>query len=126
MDDLVEKLTAGVPAIGLHEDNCTEMFDVEDANETMHEAADRITALEAELKTVLDREAATIARYDSKLDALEAENARLAADKAGLMGLLREARVKLVDAQGSYATGNYACNLLTRITAALGQHGGVK
>ena len=37
------------------------------------EAADRITALEAQLQIVLDRESATTARYDAKLDALEAQ-----------------------------------------------------
>ena len=39
----------------------------------------RITALEAQLQTVLDRESATTARYDAKLDALEAQVA--AADR---------------------------------------------
>ena len=33
----------------------------------------RIEELECQLKTVLDREAATIARYDAKLDAADAE-----------------------------------------------------
>lgn len=40
------------------------------------EAGTRLATLEAELKTVMDREAATIARYDAKLDALEAELAK--------------------------------------------------
>ena len=40
---------------------------------TMRDAADRITALEAQLQIVLDRESATTARYDAKLDALEAQ-----------------------------------------------------
>lgn len=39
-------------------------------------AADRIEQLEAEVKTALHREAETTARYDAKIDALEAEIAR--------------------------------------------------
>lgn len=41
------------------------------------EAADALETAEAQLKMVLDREAATTARYDAKLDAAEAEVARL-------------------------------------------------
>jgi hypothetical protein len=40
-------------------------------------AADRIEALEAEVKTALHREAETTARYDAKIDALEAEIEKL-------------------------------------------------
>ena len=39
-------------------------------------AADRIEALTEQLKTVLDREAATTARYDAKTDELEAKLAK--------------------------------------------------
>lgn len=56
LDDLVEQLKAGVPEVGLHEDNNTELFDVEAANETMAEAAATITALRqrvAELEEAL-------------------------------------------------------------------------
>ena len=38
----------------------------------LREMAERLAQLEAELKTVLDREAATIARHDAKCDQLEA------------------------------------------------------
>jgi hypothetical protein len=38
---------------------------------------DRIVALEAKLKTVCQRESETIARYDARIEALEAEIARL-------------------------------------------------
>jgi formiminotetrahydrofolate cyclodeaminase len=40
-------------------------------------AADEIVRLRAEVLTVLEREAATTARHDAKLDALAAENDRL-------------------------------------------------
>ena len=48
--ELVERLCNGVPAFGMHEDNSTELFDIEDANETMREAADTIEALQAEIE----------------------------------------------------------------------------
>ncbi len=38
-----------------------------------HKAADRIEQLERDLKTVLDREAATYERHDAKVEALERE-----------------------------------------------------
>jgi hypothetical protein len=37
--DLLEQLDRGVPALGLHEDNSTELFDIDAANDTMAEAA---------------------------------------------------------------------------------------
>ena len=46
--ELKERLEAGVIMEGLHDDNNTELFDVEDANETMFEAATTLTALQAE------------------------------------------------------------------------------
>ena len=59
-------------------------------------------------------------------DAVEAQRAEaatqlqaLAARVKVLEGLLREADVKLTDVQGAYATGQYAANLLARISAAL-------
>jgi hypothetical protein len=52
------------------DNNCkADVFDVA-------EAADRIEALTEQLKTVLDREAATTARYDAKTDELEAKLAK--------------------------------------------------
>jgi hypothetical protein len=47
--DLVTRLQGGVPCIGLHDDNSTELFAIEAADETMHEAAARIKALQAAL-----------------------------------------------------------------------------
>ena len=46
--NLLERLRDGVRARGMHDDNCTELFDVQEANDTMHEAANRLAALEAE------------------------------------------------------------------------------
>ena len=43
---------------------------------TVLEAADRIEELERQLKTVLDREAATYARHDAKMEAIEARLAK--------------------------------------------------
>jgi hypothetical protein len=53
----------------------------------MKGAADRIEALTEQLKTVLDREAATTARYDAKTDELEAKLAKALAglDKAAAL-----------------------------------------
>lgn len=45
--------------------------------ETIVDLADRIEQLEAEVKTALHREAETTARYDAKIDALEAEIEKL-------------------------------------------------
>ena len=39
--------------------------------------ADRIEALQAQLKTVCQRESETTARYDARIETLEADNARL-------------------------------------------------
>lgn len=47
MSDIVQTLRMGVPEVGLAEDNCTELFDIDAANEVMAEAADHIAALEA-------------------------------------------------------------------------------
>jgi 5'-deoxynucleotidase YfbR-like HD superfamily hydrolase len=41
------------------------------------QAADRIDELEAQLKTVLDRETAAIARYDAKMEAAEDKLAKV-------------------------------------------------
>ena len=49
MDDLVERLRQGVLPCGLHGDNETELFDIEDANERMAEAADTLAAKDAEI-----------------------------------------------------------------------------
>jgi hypothetical protein len=55
---------------------------------TRTEAADRIEQLERDLKTVLDREAATYARHDAKIEKLEREailDAKLLADTQALL-----------------------------------------
>ena len=44
VDELIERLRAGVVQCGLHEDNNTELFDIEDANEAMFEAAQALAA----------------------------------------------------------------------------------
>jgi len=59
----------------------------------------RIAALEADLKTVLDREAATIARHDAKVDALEAEVVRLQSRSDVLEDLLETARIQVEQAR---------------------------
>ena len=50
MDDLIERLEAGVTAIGLHDDNETELYDIADADEAMFEAAAELRTLRAELE----------------------------------------------------------------------------
>jgi chromosome segregation ATPase len=66
------------------------------------DTADRIEALTEQLKTVLNREAATTARYDAKTDELEAKlaeclerNALLEARLGKAVELLKEARQDL-------------------------------
>ena len=46
---LCERLEDGVHAVGIHDDNQTELFDIDGANETMHEAAAALTSLSAQL-----------------------------------------------------------------------------
>lgn len=43
--ELIERLERGVINIGLHDDNSTELFDIEEANDTMADAAVAIRAL---------------------------------------------------------------------------------
>lgn len=45
---LIESLKEGVPVIGLHSDNETELYDIEAADETMFEAAAALEELQAE------------------------------------------------------------------------------
>jgi hypothetical protein len=47
-----------------------------EASTARHQAADRIDELEVSLQAVLNREAATTARYDAKTDELEAKLAK--------------------------------------------------
>jgi hypothetical protein len=49
-EDLIEALTDGVKACGLHEDNDTELFLIEDANDTMADAATALRAAFARAK----------------------------------------------------------------------------
>jgi hypothetical protein len=74
-DDLVKRLRVGdyYPDgdIGYHEISPGKV------DALCEQAADRIEALTAELKTVLDREADTHRRHDAKIETLEAENERL-------------------------------------------------
>lgn len=44
-DDLLERLARGVPMSGLHEDNETELFEIDDANDTMAEASHHIETI---------------------------------------------------------------------------------
>ena len=55
--ELIERLLEGVTALGLHEDNCVELFVVTDADEVMHEAAEALTTAQAEIAAL--REALT-------------------------------------------------------------------
>jgi len=54
----------------------TVSFGVLNAETLILKLADRIEELEGQLKNVLDREAATFARYDAKLDAADAKLAK--------------------------------------------------
>lgn len=63
MSELIDKLKDGVPLVGLHEDNNTEMFDVEEASDTMSEAADEI----ARLKAVIEADRSEVAEATQEL-----------------------------------------------------------
>jgi hypothetical protein len=70
----------------------------DDIHEPLTEAADRIEGLEAQLKTVLDREAETHRRHDAKIEAQAKEIERL-----------RKAGQKLND----YACHDDDCQIVT-------------
>lgn len=48
--EVLEALLGGVTECGMHEDNSTELFDIDGANETMSEAADLIQSQQAEIE----------------------------------------------------------------------------
>jgi hypothetical protein len=75
------------------------------------EAADRIDELEVSLQAVLNREAATTARYDAKTDELEAKLAECLERNALLEARLGKAVDAAVDAGASLAA---AISLLER------------
>ena len=64
-DDLLERLDRGVLHCGLHDDNETELFEVDDANDTMAEAKAEIEKLREALEAVWKE--ATTMRTASKL-----------------------------------------------------------
>lgn len=75
-DALRKAIMGDDPAPGLSNGCFVEM--ASDLELARQGALARATAAEAQLKTVLEREAATTARYDAKLDATEARAERLA------------------------------------------------
>lgn len=48
--ELIEALRDGVPRCGMHDDNTTELFDIEDANDAMYRAAEALTSAQAEIE----------------------------------------------------------------------------
>lgn len=54
MDDLIKRLEAGVREVGLHDDNSTELFDIEEANDAMFDAKVKIEAQAAEIARLQD------------------------------------------------------------------------
>jgi len=69
-----------------------------EASTARHQAADRIDELEVSLQAVLNREAATTARYDAKTDELEAKLAK------AVEGLLL-ARVHVANNEQGWSVG---------------------
>lgn len=82
--ELLARLYDGVPVIGMHEDNSTELFDVGGADETMHEAAALIEALiarEAVLREALEEIIMLLRATDRlKADGFADQAARLASE----------------------------------------------
>lgn len=58
-DDLKERLRKGIVSESLHEDNETELFDVDAADELCEDALERIEKLEAALVEIFDHECRT-------------------------------------------------------------------
>lgn len=67
IDELIEALRAGVPSCGLHEDNNTELFSIDDADETMAEAADTISRLREALEKIAKSQ---VQEYDEDEDCM--------------------------------------------------------
>lgn len=57
---LADALFAGVPTCGMHEDNSTELFDIDGANETMADAAHLIRSQRDELAALRSRPASDV------------------------------------------------------------------
>tara|TARA_R110000868_G_scaffold42850_5_gene144542 strand:- start:187 stop:687 length:501 start_codon:yes stop_codon:yes gene_type:complete len=81
LDDLQQELRSGVISCGMHDDNSTELFDVEGAGDTMFVAADAITALRQQLAAVqADRTECCLQSLASMGQASEAYAAQLQAE----------------------------------------------
>ncbi len=72
--ETVARLREGVLSCGMHEDNSTELFLIDDANDEMWTAADLLQSLAAEnaaLKAEAEAAAARLAEVEAERDALE-------------------------------------------------------
>ncbi|QEN86011.1 hypothetical protein FZC33_07305 [Labrys sp. KNU-23] len=92
-DDLIERLELGVSSCGMHDDNETELFDIDDANNTMIEAARTLRAKEAEIARCHAR---LEIDYEYNVDLTKNEVARVAAPMENR--LLREDGITRRDA----------------------------
>ncbi|MDT3378504.1 hypothetical protein RNI52_14330 [Labrys neptuniae] len=92
-DDLIERLELGVPSCGMHDDNETELFDIDDANNTMIEAAHALRAQDAEIARCHAR---LEIDYEYNVDVTKHEFARVAAPMENR--LLREDGIARRDA----------------------------
>lgn len=124
--ELIERLRKGVTALGLGEDNCTELFDITDADEVMHEAAEalaatataqaEVAALKATIHQLGENAAKAAREYADEVARLRealADIDRLARDRIkdgdelgprcwliGLVDIEREARTALASEPG--------------------------
>lgn len=83
MGDLVERLRRGVPVEGLHEDNETELFDVDAANETMIDAKDEIELLNARIELIEGNNRLLREADEAKVKHIEAQEAEIARLRGG-------------------------------------------
>ena len=76
---MVADMKDGVHSMGMHEDNSTELFDIEGANDLMFEGGAMLEALAAENATLRASEAAAVARVAELTEASSSYQAALKA-----------------------------------------------
>jgi hypothetical protein len=83
--ELIEALRDGVPRCGLHDDNTTELFDIEDANDAMYRAAEALTSAQSEIERLAKERDALREALDSarNLPITDAELVRMNNSAAG-------------------------------------------
>lgn len=118
---MIERLAEGVAEVGLADDNCTELYDVESANEAMFEAAAMLREVAAERDALaamakeIDHERRTLA---TNLD--YAETGREAVEDRALAAEAERDRIAaMVEKLRGYAVHDERCGLNVRLMPRL-------